>query len=147
MKSHVLPRFGGGRQQLTLVYVEDLAVVVGVALTHPEARREVFFVGADELVTARELAQRVATDSGGWTSPLPLPTSALWLACQWAEMVTRFIGKANVLSAQKYAELKAPGLVYGSPSVHGGRLYVATSNLEGKHTGGETAVVCVGEGK
>jgi outer membrane protein assembly factor BamB len=45
------------------------------------------------------------------------------------------------------AELKAPGLVYGSPVVHGGRLYVATSNLEGKHTGGETAVVCVGEGK
>jgi outer membrane protein assembly factor BamB len=45
------------------------------------------------------------------------------------------------------AELKAPGMVYGSPAVHGGRLYVATSNLEGKHTGGETAVVCVGEGK
>lgn len=45
------------------------------------------------------------------------------------------------------AELKAPGLVYGSPSVQGGRVYVATSNLEGAHVGGETAVVCVGEGK
>ncbi|HEX7901740.1 MAG TPA: PQQ-binding-like beta-propeller repeat protein [Planctomycetota bacterium] len=45
------------------------------------------------------------------------------------------------------AELKAPGLIYGSPAVHGGRVYVATSNLEGPHTGGATAVVCVGEGK
>lgn len=45
------------------------------------------------------------------------------------------------------AELKAPGLCYASPVVGGGRIYVATSNLEGKHVGGETAVVCVGEGK
>jgi outer membrane protein assembly factor BamB len=45
------------------------------------------------------------------------------------------------------AELKAPGLCYGSPVVSGGRVYVATSNLEGAHVGGETAVVCVGEGK
>lgn len=44
-------------------------------------------------------------------------------------------------------ELKAAGLVYGSPVLHGGRLYVATSNLEGKNAGGATAVVCIGEGK
>jgi outer membrane protein assembly factor BamB len=43
--------------------------------------------------------------------------------------------------------VKAPGMVYGSPVVHGGRLYVATANLEGKASGGETVVVCIGEGK
>ena len=43
--------------------------------------------------------------------------------------------------------VKAPGMVYGSPVVHGGRLYVATSNLEGKAAGGETVIVCIGEGK
>jgi outer membrane protein assembly factor BamB len=39
---------------------------------------------------------------------------------------------------------KAPGMVYGSPLVHGGRLYLATGNLEAS---GRTAnvVVCIGD--
>ena len=45
------------------------------------------------------------------------------------------------------AAVKAPGMVYGGPVVGGGRLYVATSNLEGKNAGGETVIVCIGEGK
>jgi outer membrane protein assembly factor BamB len=43
--------------------------------------------------------------------------------------------------------VKAPGMVYGSPIVHGGRLYVGTCNLEGKAVGGETVIVCIGEAK
>jgi outer membrane protein assembly factor BamB len=43
--------------------------------------------------------------------------------------------------------VKAPGMVYGSPVVHGGKLYVGTANLEGKAAGGDTVVVCIGEGK
>lgn len=111
VQSHLLPRFGGGRQQLTLVYVEDLADIVVAALTHPQAGRETFFAGSPEVVTAGELAQCVATESGCWTLPLPLPNAVLWLACQAAEHVARFTRKASVLNAQKYAELKAPGWV------------------------------------
>ncbi len=40
---------------------------------------------------------------------------------------------------------KAPGMIYGGPVVHGGRLYVATCNLEGEHARQETVVVCIGE--
>jgi outer membrane protein assembly factor BamB len=43
--------------------------------------------------------------------------------------------------------VKAPGMVYGSPIVHGGRIYVGTSNLEGKFAGAETVIVCIGEAK
>jgi hypothetical protein len=38
-------------------------------------------------------------------------------------------------------------MIYGSPVVHGGRLVVATSNLEGKSANGETVIVCIGEGQ
>jgi len=111
VKSHVLPRFGGGAQQLTLVYVEDLAAAIVAALRHENAVREVFFAGSPEVVTAAELAQTIAKASGSWTIPLPMPTGVLWFACQWAELVARLTKKASVLNAQKWAELKAPGWV------------------------------------
>jgi outer membrane protein assembly factor BamB len=38
----------------------------------------------------------------------------------------------------------APGMVYGGPVVSGGRIYVATCNLEGPNRGKPTAVVCIG---
>jgi outer membrane protein assembly factor BamB len=41
-------------------------------------------------------------------------------------------------------EVKAPGMVYGGPVVHGGRLFVATCNLEGPHAQQPTVVVCLG---
>jgi nucleoside-diphosphate-sugar epimerase len=111
VRSHVRPRFGGGRQQLTLVYVEDLAEAIVTALTHPQARREVFFAGNAATVTARELTDAVAAAAGTWSAPLPLPNAVLWLACQWAGLVSRLTQKADVLNAQKYAELSAAGWV------------------------------------
>jgi nucleoside-diphosphate-sugar epimerase len=110
-KAHVLPCFGGGRQQLTLVYVEDLAAAIVAALTHPNASRETFFAGSPEVVTASGLMQCIAKELGGWTITLPLPNALLWLACQGADALARLTRKASVLNAQKWAELKAPGWV------------------------------------
>ena len=41
--------------------------------------------------------------------------------------------------------VKAPGMIYGGPVVHGGRLYVATCNLEGPYARKPTVVVCIGD--
>ena len=41
-------------------------------------------------------------------------------------------------------EAGAPGMVYGGVTVHGGKLVVATCNLEGPYAGKETVVVCIG---
>lgn len=41
--------------------------------------------------------------------------------------------------------VRAPGLVYGGPVLHAGRLYVATCNLEGDLARQPTVVVCIGE--
>lgn len=40
----------------------------------------------------------------------------------------------------------APGLVYGSPAVQGGRIYLATCNVEGEWAGQGTILLCIGEG-
>jgi outer membrane protein assembly factor BamB len=44
-----------------------------------------------------------------------------------------------------HPEVQAPGMIYGGPAVAGGRLYVATCNLEGPYARQPTAVVCIGE--
>ena len=42
-------------------------------------------------------------------------------------------------------DVNAPGMVYGGPVVHAGRVYVATCNLEGPYARQETVVVAIGE--
>ena len=111
VKKHVLPRFGGGRQQLSLVFAKDLAEAVVTCLTHPAAAGKTFYTASPEVVTALALADEIAHQMGMWTLPLPLPTAALWPLCRLQETVSRLTGKPNLLSRQKYAELRAPGWV------------------------------------
>ncbi len=44
-----------------------------------------------------------------------------------------------------HKETQAPGMIYGGPVVHGGRLYAATCNLEGPNARAGTVLVCIGE--
>jgi nucleoside-diphosphate-sugar epimerase len=111
IRGHVCPLFGGGRQELSLVHVSDLAAVVASALTHPAAAGQTYHVAAAETVTTGALAREVARLVGTWTIPLRLPTPAFWPVCLAADLVSRCTGRASVLSLQKYAELRAPGWV------------------------------------
>jgi nucleoside-diphosphate-sugar epimerase len=110
VKHHLLPRLGG-RQALSMVFVKDLAEAVVNCLTHPTAAGKTYFVAAPEIVTARTMAEEIATQLKVWTLPLPLPTAFLWPVCLAQELASRLTGKPNVLSLQKYAELRAPGWV------------------------------------
>jgi dihydroflavonol-4-reductase len=110
VKAHLLPR-PPGRQPLSLVFVRDLAEAAVACLEHPAAANRTYFVAATEVVTARTMAEAMAVALGTWTVPLPLPLSLLWLVCLAQEMKSRLTGQANVLSLQKYAELRAPGWV------------------------------------
>ena len=110
-KAHLRPRFGGGRQALSLVFVKDLAAAVLTCLTHPAAVRRLFYVASPEVVTVRALGDAIASRLNVWTLPLRLPTAALWPVCCVQEAISRLTGRAHVLSRQKYAELRAPGWV------------------------------------
>jgi outer membrane protein assembly factor BamB len=55
-------------------------------------------------------------------------------------------GKVNwSLDLGGHPDVKAPGMVYGGPALSGGRLFVATCNLEGPTARQPTVVVCIGE--
>jgi outer membrane protein assembly factor BamB len=49
------------------------------------------------------------------------------------------------LDLASHPDIQAPGMIYGGPVVQGGRLYVATCNLEGSSPRGQTAIVCLGD--
>jgi outer membrane protein assembly factor BamB len=41
--------------------------------------------------------------------------------------------------------VKAPGMIYAGPALHGGRLFIVTCNLEGAFARQPTVVVCIGD--
>ena len=80
-------------------------------LTHPAAVGKRYYVASPTIIRAHALADEVVRQMDTWTLPLPLPTVALWPACVLQEAVSRLTRKPDVLSRQKYAELRAPGWV------------------------------------
>ena len=111
VKAHILPRFGSGRQTLSLVFAKDLAEAVATCLTHPAAAGKTFYVASGEATTARAMAGEIAGQMKTWTLPLSLPTVALWPLCCLQEIISWLTGRPGVLSRQRYAELRAPGWV------------------------------------
>jgi nucleoside-diphosphate-sugar epimerase len=110
-KAHLSPRFGGGKQLLSLVFVRDLAEAAVECLTCPLTTPRVFYAACREIVTALDLAREIARQMQTWTIPLSLPTQALWPVCCLQEFVSNATGKANVLNRAKYAELREPAWV------------------------------------
>jgi len=101
-------------QKLSLVYVKDLAEIAVQVLTHPDASGGVYFAAGEAIVSAQEMATRVAAALKTWTIPLPLPTFALWPVCLWKSIQTAITGVPDILSLAKFPELRAPGWVCDS---------------------------------
>jgi len=110
VKNHLLPRMSR-TQELSLVFVRDLAEAVVTCLGHPAAAGKTYFVAGREVVTARGMATEIADQMKVWTLPLPLATWMLWPVCLAREVWGRLTGEPSVLSLQKYAELRASGWV------------------------------------
>ena len=110
VKNHLLPK-PGVNQPLSLVFVRDLAQAVITCLDHPAAAGKTYFVASKEIVTAQIMAREIAAQMQVWTLPVPLPLAFLWALCLAREVLSRLTGEADVLSLQKFAELRAPGWV------------------------------------
>jgi nucleoside-diphosphate-sugar epimerase len=93
------------------VFVEDLARVIVDCLEHPRAPGKVFFVSHPEIQSAGGFGARVAQALHRRPLRVPIPIPLLWPVCWGQELVSRVTRRANVLSGQKYAELRAPGWV------------------------------------
>jgi len=112
------PRFGGGRQALSLVFVKDLAEVTVACLTHPAAAGRTYNVAAPETVTNAALTLEIARQMDRHPFSPPLPAALLWPICLAQEALSLLTGKPGILSRQKYPELCAPGWVCDVRRLH-----------------------------
>lgn len=107
----VLPCFGGGRQQLSLIYAPDLAAAILHVLQHPAAAGQTFNVAHPEILSARQLGELAARHWKLKPVPLRLPILALWPVCAAQEILNQVTRRPNVVNLQKYRELAAAGWV------------------------------------
>ena len=111
VKAHLQPDPGAGRQALSLSFVSDLAAAALACLLHPKAGGRTYYSVSTPAVTAGEMAGEMARLMQVSTLRLPLPTAIFWPLCALAEIQARLTRRPNVLSLQKYAEIRAPGWV------------------------------------
>lgn len=107
----VVPVFGGGRQELSLVYAPDLADVVVRALMAPAAAGQTLNVASAEVVTARGLVEAIAATTGRRVRRLPVPLAALTVVCAGASVWAAVTRRPTVLAHGKRRELRAAGWV------------------------------------
>jgi nucleoside-diphosphate-sugar epimerase len=98
-------------QDLSLVFVKDLADAVLRCLLAPVLAGTTYFVASRQVVTAEQMGQEIARQMGRWTFPCPLPAWLQRVLCAGGDLWGRLTGRAQLLSRQKLPELQASGWV------------------------------------
>ncbi len=103
----LVPVFGDGGQQLSLVYAPDLAEAL-VALGHSNATQRVFYPCHPELLTSLALAQEVARVMERPIRTVRLPAWSAQLALGATSAAARLAGRRTLLTRDKAHEFFAP---------------------------------------
>jgi nucleoside-diphosphate-sugar epimerase len=104
----VVPVFGDGSQELSVIYAGDLAAALVAAATAPAAANRLYYAAHPAVITSRELVRAVGRAVGRVPRVVPLP-APLARGLLWAAgSVARLAGRATVLSPDKAPEFLAP---------------------------------------
>ena len=104
------PVFGMGRQELSLVYVTDLAEGIAAAGASTAAPGQVYHLAHPEVVRSRDLAREIGRAVRGGRSPMIVPVPGA-LAAPIVRLIGRAAaaaGRRTVVSEDKLAEFLAP---------------------------------------
>jgi len=104
----VVPVFGDGSQELSVIYAGDLAGALVAAATSPAAARKVYYAAHPTVTTSRDLVRAVGRAVGRDPRIVPLPAPVA-RGLLWAiGSIAHLAGRATVLSADKADEFLAP---------------------------------------
>ncbi len=111
VRRHLMPLIGGGRMQLSLVYVGDVASAALRCLGNPQAYRKTYHVAYPEPCATRDFLREIAAVMNVRAVPIFIPLALLYPAALARELLARATGRPNILSRQKLKEMKASGWV------------------------------------
>ncbi len=107
-KHGILPLFGDGSQELSVIHAEDLANAIVAAATAPAAAGRVYFATHPATTTSRALALAVGQALGKRPRIIGMPPfvarGLLWAT----DTIAHIAGRATVLSVDKANEYLAP---------------------------------------
>jgi len=115
-KRHLRPELNRGAR-FSIVYVEDLARAVRLALTDERAVGEVFFVAGPDETDYREMGDLVARAVGAWTVPVSPPRWLLYAGALAGELVGALSRRPALLSREKLKEITAGDWICSSARI------------------------------
>lgn len=116
VKRHVLPVLRG-RGRFSLIYVEDLARAIVLALTHPAAAGQVYFASEPDVTDYREAGEYVRRALGTWAVTVAPPKVLLHAGALVGEAWGAFRNRAPFLSREKLSEIGAGDWVCSSQKI------------------------------
>ena len=104
----VAPVFGGGKQELSLVYGPDLGEALAAAGHAPATTGKVYYPCHPEILTSGEMIQTIGQAMGKKVSILPLPSIVARSMLAVTAAGARVSGKPTILTPDKANEFFAP---------------------------------------
>jgi nucleoside-diphosphate-sugar epimerase len=116
VKHHLLPMLKpGGR--FSLVYVEDLARAIGLALQHPDAKGKVYFAAEPEQTDYAEFGRCVVQAMGVKAMALTPPGWLLQAGALGGELWGMILRRPPLLSREKIKEITAGDWICSSAKI------------------------------
>ncbi|MDR0393962.1 MAG: NAD(P)-dependent oxidoreductase [Tannerella sp.] len=107
IRSGIDLKVGLKSQQLTFIYVKDLAVAAFMALENKEAKNVSYFVADGDVYTDTDFAQLIKKLLGKKiVINLRIPVWMCYVACLFSEAFGHLAGRAMTLNTDKYCILK-----------------------------------------
>jgi nucleoside-diphosphate-sugar epimerase len=104
----VAPVFGGGKQELSLVYGPDLGEALAAAGHAPATTGKVYYPCHPEILTSGDMIQTIGQAMGRKVSILPLPSIVARSMLAITAAGARISGKPTILTPDKANEFFAP---------------------------------------
>ncbi|MGH7539281.1 MAG: NAD-dependent epimerase/dehydratase family protein, partial [Gemmatimonadales bacterium] len=124
------PVIGDGSQELSVVYVGDLAAALIAAATAPAAAGRIYFAAHPTVTTSRGLVEAVGRGVGARPRIVRLPGALARVALWTIGSLAHAAGRATVLSADKANEFLAPAWTCRADAIARDAGWRAATDLE-----------------
>ena len=129
VKRRVMPLLSGAKRPSTWFTGRMWRLRSSAPCMHERGAGGTYHVAAEPPCTDEEFMQEIAGQLRCRPLRLPIPRSALYLACVIQEILSRVTGRPNILSRQKLPELLAPGWVCSTDRIRNDLGFTAPTSL------------------